>query len=435
MKLNYLMLLALSGFLATSVAMRAQEEEATATPTVPSLNRAPEAGQLDYRIGASQAVLFGYDGQNGASTSTDISGSAAYISGSQYHPFSAIYSGGYVFGEDSGQPSASFQNLGLSQEFIGKNLGFVVGDIVSYLPEAPIFGLSGIPGVGDVGSQPIGAAGVPLDSILSYYGRRVTNTASGSVTAKFSAETNISGYAAYTIQRFIDDVGINNNELDAGANLEHRLNERNTIGAGYVNSLFTYLPAPAFDAYVPANFSFTTQEVDVQYEHVFTRRLVFNGDIGPQWTTSSNTSYMPSETSVALNAVLSYTERLTQYQLSYSRGVSAGGGVLAGTLGDNVNFTTSHRFSREWQGSFSANYGRADSLAQIASSTSDATTFYTGVQINRSIGREFSAYASYNYEWQSVNGSLLTPLAYTGSTNVIGFGIFYTPRPLHVHHD
>lgn len=428
-------LLALSTLLVPSVVMRAQNEEATATPTVPSLNRAPEPGQIDYQLGLSQAILFGYNGQSGASTSTDISGSASYISGSQDHPFSAIYSGGYMFGENSGQPSASFQNLGLSQEYIAKHFNFVVGDLVSYLPEAPIFGLSGIPGVGDIGTQPIGAAGVPLDSILSYYGRRVTNTASGSVTVKFSPSTDINGYAAYTVQRFIDNVGIDNNELDSGADIEHRLNVRNTIGAGYVNSYFTYLPGSAFAAYVPANFSFTTQEVDVQYEHVFTRRLIFNGDIGPQWSTSSDSSYMPSETSVGVNAVLSYTERLTQYQLSYSRGVSAGGGVLAGTIGDNVNFTTSHRFTRQWQGSFSANYGHADSLAQISGISSDATTFYMGVQANRAIGRYFSAYASYNYEWQSTSGYLLTPLAYNGSTNVVGFGIFYTPRPLHVHHD
>jgi hypothetical protein len=412
----------------------AQNAEATATPTVPSLNRAPEPDEFIYTLGASQSVLFGYNGYSGATTSTAFDGTATYVSGSQAHPFSAIYSGGYFLGDNSGQPSGSFQNLGLSQQFIGKNVSFVVGDLVSYLPEAPVFGLSGVPGVGDVGTEPIGTGGVPLDSILSYYGRRISNTSSGSVSARASATTSITGYASYTLQHFIDDVGIDNDELDTGVNVNHRINAKNTIGAGYLFSDFWYSPSSAFAAYVPPDFSFDTQEVDLQYEHVFSRRLVLNASIGPEWTHSSDSGYLPSQTTVAVSAVLSYAQRLTTYLLSYSRGSTAGSGVLTGTTSDNVNFTINHSFSRNWSGSFSTNYGHATSLAELYNTDSDATTYYAGVQATRRIGRFFSAYASYNYEYQSLSGPLLTPLAFSGSANVLGFGIFYKPRPLHVHH-
>ena len=70
------------------------------------------AGQLTYTLSASGSVVTGYNGVNGVSDSINIAGNAAYVSSSERHPTSFVYSGGYLFG-NNGQPSTAYQNLGV----------------------------------------------------------------------------------------------------------------------------------------------------------------------------------------------------------------------------------------------------------------------------------------------------------------------------------
>jgi hypothetical protein len=399
---------------------------ATGTPTVPTLNRAPFAGQLTYSLGASQSILVGYNGNGGLTSSTNVSGSSAYVSASQSHPLSFLYSGGYLFGENTGQPNAVYQDFGISQQLITRHYTFLVGDQVSYLPNAPVFGLSGVPGVGDIGTAPIATGSLPVESILTDYGRRVSNTVNGAATAKFSAETSLSGFGDYTILRFPDNNGIDTDETDGGGSLDHRIDARNTVGVGYSYSNFAYQSGE--------NLSITTQEISLQYQHVFSRQLLVAASAGPQRTSSSNAALVPTGTNVAADLSMFYTSKSTRYLLSYSRGTTSGAGVLLGTLSNNVNFTASRNFSRDWTGSFSANYGTAASLETVGGRGSTADSFYTGVQASRRLGRFFSAYGSYTAEVQSTSGPLLEVNAFSGVASVIGFGITYSPRPIQVGH-
>ena len=413
--------------------------QATATPAVPTLNRAPEADQLTYSLGASESLLFGYNGYSGTTSTTNVNGTAAYVSGSESHPTSLLYSGGYLFG-NGGQPSGAYQNFGISQQIRTRHFGFVVGDTASYLPNAPVFGLSGVPGVGDIGTSPLGTGGLPVDSILTNYGRRVTNTISGSTTTNFNPATSLNAFGAYSIERFLDDTGIENNELDLGGSLNHRVNAKNSIGAGYVYSRFTYLQNTLL------GFNLNTLRIDshqanVQFEHVFTRRIVFNAAVGPQWTQSSRPTpdafsviAVPSRLDFAANVSLSYFARNTQYLLTYSRGTSTGGGVLIGTVADNLNFTVDHKFGRNWTAAFSGDYGHAASLITANLGRTNATSVYAGGQVTRQLGRYFNAYASYNLEHQTLTGPLVAFNAFSGNANVVGFGINYAPRPIHMRH-
>lgn len=431
---HFLALSALSAGLVPFASAQATEAaQASAAPVVPSLNQAPAPDEFRWSIGGSEALLWGYNGISGVTSTSDVNATASYVSGNQLHPTSFLYSGGYLFSDSSSQPSGSYQNFGISQQFLSKHYGVVFGDTVSYLPNAPVFGLSGVPGVGDIGTQPIGTGGLPVDSILTDFGRRVTNTASGSVTFKISPATFVDTFGAYTIQRFIDDTGIDNDEIDAGANLNHRIDVKNSVGAGYVFSRFTYKDNAAL-FFVTPNFTITTNSVNGQFQHVFTRRLQMNLSAGPQWITSSNTSTVPTRVNLAANASLFYLAKGTQYLLAYTRGTSTGGGVLVGTLSDNVNFTVDHTFSRAWHGAFSADYGHAQSLVVVTGQHSNASSAYVGVQATRQFGRFWSAYASYNLEWQSLNGPLLAFNAFSGQANVVGFGVNFSPRPYHIHH-
>src|SRR5579875_486655 len=107
-------------------------------------------GSLSYALNGSELISNGFFNNSGVSYSTNISGDVAYVSKSQFHPFSAVYDGGILIA-DSGQPTTFYQSLSFSQVLSTKNWNIVLADSVSYLPESPVAGLSGIPGVGDVG--------------------------------------------------------------------------------------------------------------------------------------------------------------------------------------------------------------------------------------------------------------------------------------------
>lgn len=402
---------------------QSQTPEATAAPSVPSLNHAPEPDQLTYTLGASESLLFGYNGRSGVNSSTNLSGTAAFVSGSQSRPFSLLYSGGYLFGNTPGQPNSTYQNLGVSQQINTKHVIVTVGDVVSYLPNAPVFGLSGIPGVGDIGTGPIGTGGIPTSSILTDYGRRVSNTASGSADLKLTASTDLNPYAAYTIERFVD-AGLDNNELDTGVSIDHRLNALNTVGAGFVYSKFSYL--------APDNIDIYTDEANVQYMHVFSRRVTFNASAGPEFTHSNNPALIPTRTDFAAGLSLTYMQERTQYMLSYSRGTNNGSGVLLGGVGDNVNFTATHKFTRKLSGSFSGNYAHNSSLAQTAGLKTTAWTVFAGAQANYQFARYWSAFGSYNLEYQHTTG-VFAANAFSGTAHILGFGVYFTPRPLNLH--
>ncbi len=139
-------------------------------------------GNLTYALSASESVTTGYNGGNGTATSTNLSGDAAYLSRSETHPFSAAYSGGFLGSTSGPQPSTTFQNLSLSQVFRQKKWNFIVGDTVSYLPQSPTVGLSGIPGLGDLAIDPVQIGQGFGSGILSNYANWVSTFISATAT-------------------------------------------------------------------------------------------------------------------------------------------------------------------------------------------------------------------------------------------------------------
>src|ERR1700760_1051342 len=79
--------------------------QATAAATAPApysgFSLPDVAGTLRYSLTASESVVLGYNGQanTGASAYTNLSGNIAYLSSSVQHPFSAVYTGGYLGGD------------------------------------------------------------------------------------------------------------------------------------------------------------------------------------------------------------------------------------------------------------------------------------------------------------------------------------------------
>ena len=99
-----------------------------------------------------------------------------------------------MLAESGQQNTTSYQNLAVSQKLITGKWVLGLSDSVSFLPQSPTVGLSGIAGVGDIGAGPIDGPGSgPAGGILTYSGSRLSNHLSGSMERLLTGKTSISG--------------------------------------------------------------------------------------------------------------------------------------------------------------------------------------------------------------------------------------------------
>ena len=391
------------------------------------------AGALQYAVSASENLNYGYYGNSGVDSATNLSGDLAYISSSKVYPFSVVFSGGHGW-SSSYQPSYSYLNLAMSQVLNLRRWDFVLSDSVSYLPSTPTTGLSGVPGVGDLGLNPVQVGADTGQGVLTDFSTRVGNTASASVQRPLTGKTSIQGSGSYDVMRFLgDSTGISDaNGLDSdGASgsigLSHRIDARTSVSGNFAYSRYTYgvgLPG------------FSSQTASLQFTRQLTRKLGISASVGPQWTTVSGSPNGAPSVNLFTSLSASYAGEFTHASLSYTRSTNSGSGVAAGALSDGVAFSAGRTFARVWSCSFSSGYTQTANLSSAAL-TPGATPFsfhttVVGVQVSRALRRSLSAYASYTLQDQSSQGSAVD--AFSGHSQVAGFGLTYSPSSIHLGH-
>ena len=383
-------------------------------------------GSFNYSLNASELISTGFY-NTGTAYTTNVSGDAAYLSGSLTHPFSAIYTGGYLIA-NSGQPNSSYQSLALSQGYQTKNWNFQIQDDVSYLPESPVTGLSGIPGVGDLGIDPVPIGPDAGIGILTTFGPRVSNTVDGSASRVIGGHLSAQVNAYEDIQRFVGDYsyeGVDNSSEGGTGGVSYHFGTRSALTANYSYSQFNYQGTP---------YSFTTQSVTVDYTRQWTRRLTTDVYAGPQHIESTESESGQPSTQIAAGGSVSYTGRNAFYNISYSRGVNNGSGVVLGSFSDNIVGAARRQFGRKWSASGSLGYSRSTSLPSLNTVSFSTDSVSVGGQLVRGIGRNISTYVSYTIEDQTTAGALATVLngqnAFSGFYQIVGIGISYSPGSL-----
>ncbi len=412
---------------ATPTAVAADPYESFALPNI--------GGSLRYALTASETVLTGYNGTTGqgASNYTNFSGDLAYLSSSQKHPFSAVYTGGYLVGTSS-FPSYFYQSLSLSQQLHTRNWNFIVGDAVSYVPQTPVGDLSGIPGAGDIGVPAVQINTGPALDILTTYATRVSNAVSGTATRRLTAGTSFSLNGGDSIQRYTNTSsgfqGINNDQESAGASVSHRLGERSTVGGGYqfTNSSFP----SALIGTGTGNYGFQTHSAQAQFTRQLTRRTSFSLGAGPQWAVSGSQGGVLTGTSVsvAVNAGLTYDARRFLSSLTYSRGINNGNGVVIGSELDSLAANISRTFARIYNVGGLVAYNHSQQLSNAVLPNYNSSGVIAGGQLSARIRQPLSVFTSYTIQRQLFNGFSPTGIAFNGLTQYVSFGITYSPKPL-----
>jgi hypothetical protein len=385
-------------------------------------------GTMTYSLSASEAFLTGYN--DGVNESTALSGSLGYLSSSPNKPFSLVYSGGYLYSSVPGYPgSSTFQNLAASQVWATKNWNFVIADAVSYLPESPTTGLSGIPGVGDIGVDPVQIGDQPSQNILTNYAARIGNGLNGGFTRKVTKSWSINGSASWQILHFLNNEGINSSMVTASAGPTYRIDARSSASA---NVIYTYTN----DSYLGRSYPFESEGVTLEYQRQLTRFFSMNVAAGPQRTfgSGSTSGLIPSNITVIANAGLTYSRRTTTAGIFFSRATNAGSGVVLGALTNSIGGTVREQFSRNWQGALTASYSQSTSLATIGGYAQDYHSTYGGAQVSRRLSRSFSAYLSYTAVYQNSVDVVIVQPAFSGLSQTFSVGVTYSPGAQHFGH-
>jgi hypothetical protein len=406
------------------------EAQAPPMATAPSFGFSlPSAeGTLTYSLSASESFLTGSEA-SGTDTTTSLSGSLGYLSSSPNKPFSLVYSGGYLYSTVSGYPgSSTFQNLAASQVVTTKNWNFVVDDAVSYLPEAPTTGLSGIPGVGDIGVVPVQIGDEPTQSILTNYATRLGNGLNGGATRKINASWSVNGSASWQTLHFFGGDGINSTEELGSVGPSYRIDARSSASAN-VNYSYTK------DSFLGNSYPFESEGISLQYQRQISRFFSFAVTVGPQRTfgSGSTSGVIPSSITVVGSANVSYVRRRTNMSIGYARATNSGSGVLYGALTDSVVGSLRQQFSRNWQGAITASYSQSTALGNFVGADANYRGTYGGGQLSRRFGRSFSGYFSYTAVTQNQDRTVQTQAAaLNGLTQVFAVGVTYSPGAQHL---
>jgi len=386
------------------------------------------AGTLQYAVSASESLSWGYYGNQGSAKSTNLTGDVGYISNSKRDPFSMVFSGGHSL-STSGQPSYSYFNLALSQVVAAGRWSFVLSDSVSYLPGTPTTGLSGVPGVGDLGVAPVQLGGDVSQGVLTNYSNRVNNTAMGSLGRQLTGKTSISASGAYTWTGFLDssgdaaNQGLDNNSKTGSAGLSHQFDARNTLGGNFAYSNYDY-SGNGNSIELPGVVSETAS---AQFSRSFTRKLQVSAAGGPQWTSIG--SYQSASLFADVSAT--YSGQFSHVSVTYVRSANAGFGVVGGAISSGVTFTAGRTFARVWNCAVTSAYTQTANLPSPAATPYSFQTTVASGQISRALARSLSGFASYTLENQSSAGANNAVDVFSGLSQVASFGLTFSPSSIH----
>ncbi len=312
---------------------------------------------------------------------------------------------------------------------------FNIADSFSFLPQSPTTGLSGIPGVGDLGSDT--SAGPveqgPAGGVLSVAGNRIANSLDGSVERQISHNTSISGSGLWSVLHFLDDNtgGLDSSQVSGTVALNRRLDGRSSVSVNAVYSTFSYSGTTS-GVNEP---DIETRGINVSYQRLLSRTLskqrLRRSAMGLQL--EQHTDSVVAQCGCHCGS-LSYSRGFTNASLNYSHGVNAGSGVLPGAIADTISGSLAHSYGRTWVASLNGAYTHTSGLTVLTNGTPAVpvnevyNTVFGGGQLTRAISTHFSAYVSYTAQNQSNNYTLPGQNALNGTSQTFGIGVTYTPR-------
>ena len=406
-------------FLSIGAAARAQ-----VVPQATSTGSTTVGQKLNYALRYSETGQFGSSISNSQSSTT--SGSIGVGNQNQHLPFSLNYAGGYTW-TLTGTPynNGQFHHLNISQGIDSHKWKLLLVDDVSYLPQSPTTGFSGVSGIGD----PIGGtAPTPPSprSIQTLNTHAITNQASGELSYVLSNAMGFSVGGDHGLLLFPNNDGLDTYTLSANAKFIKHFNTRNLVHGDYQFSRFTY---PGY-----TSVSFETNTAQIGYQRLWTRNLTTDISAGPSWIGSSIPQTVPPSTTFAAIASLNYILRFASASASYVRGINGGAGYLIGGQFDSVTGNLGRDFTPNLNVGLSGGFDRTTGLnGNTTTSTSGPSSHgatnstFGGAEATWRLGQRIIVFANYTATNQT-SSSALPNNALNQLLQQVGFGVGFSPR-------
>jgi len=401
-------------------------------------------------VHVSQALDTNVNGSTGSSSYhgvTSALGSLALQKLWSRYQGSLDYVGGASFYSGRGFTATQVQDLSIDTRYLWRTGQLAVRDAFSYLPEGSFgFGSYGgagaISGIGGIGG-PLSGGGVggvqngffgPGQFASLGQQPRISNVALVDITKTLSPRSSVTAAGSYGLVHFVNSPPgfLNSRQVSAQGGYNYLLNKKDQLGVVYGYQTFRY------PSVLQGNLN--TNLVNVLWGHRLSGRmdLVLGG--GPQFTRSSSPLFgSNTRISGSGRASLRYRFPLTSVSLSYNHYNTSGSGFFVGAKSDVARLSASRPFFRVWNVTADIGYTHDSRIVPVVilfSPINNARSYnyiYAGGSVRRQLGRDFSAFLSYQYNNLNFDQSFCinsTSCARTSQRSVVVFGIDWHPHPI-----
>ena len=390
------------------------------------------------------------------------------------------YVGGIGYYSENGIGFKLLQQMDVVQKITWKRGQLSLRDSFSYLPEGNFggaYGSTGSQGIGSLGNTSFGmfANGSSLGTLGLE--PRILNVSLVDISENLTPKSAITAAGGYAFTHFYgNDVATGTSFIDSS---------QTSAQVGYNRILTSRTQIALVYGYQGFNFSFEgtafhTHIIQAMYGHRISGRMDLLIGAGPQFifigsactefdalTGNPHCSINPSgvpvgsipntKLGVAAQARLRYKFTKSSLNLTYQRYLTSGSGLFLGSQSDIVRLTVQRPLSRVWSAFTDIGYSRQDRLQNLSPAEQatcnlpgqtnpalppcpgvDANTasyIFAGVGVHRAFGREFHAFATYQFNEIFFDHSYCvpnTPCNRISNRNVFTFGLDWTPRPIRI---
>ncbi len=247
-----------------------------------------------------------------------------------------------------------------------------------------------------------GSTLTPAPTVIAPFAEQLINTASGVLSYQFGQNAMVGGGGSFTnfdLPNPANASGLYNSNGSGGQVFyNRRLSSGQYLGLTYqyarilaypvngVTEVQTHMLLPFYTLYLNQAFSIS---ISFGIEHADTA--------APQSPTSD--SWSPSVTASA-----GWQGSRGDFAASFSRTVTAGGGLLGAYESNSISSSGGWKLSRTWSGAVSVSYASINSVTLAISSLQGGNTLTAGVSAEHSIGERLSASFQYQHLREDYNG-------------------------------
>ena len=345
-------------------------------------------------------------------SSSYLLGNVSLLEAWNHSELSVNYSGGGTLSNSSLLSGNYYHQLGLVQTFQWKRWQVRFLDQFSYLAQ-PSFGFGGvsnisIPGVGGMLGQGLPSLQtnyLPNQTIFTSVGPHFSDVLVTQAEYSLTPRTSLTAVGSIGTLRFTEGSLTDTNDAIFSLGYNYEFTPRDTIGLLYRFTGYRFIGNPQ---------AMNDHTAEIAYGRKITGRLALALSAGPDVTTYR----LPIATAtdrvgVAAGASLRYAFQRTEVSLTYSRGLTAGSGVLTGADTDQTEGQISHKVSRQWQALAGFGYARngVPGGARIGGSSQNFNSFYGSAGFSRTLSRSASFSLHYAFSYQNLS----QPICLTGS--------------------